>query len=85
MKVLQRENNGEGIQGFAPRLIQTISAENTDTTEWLAFCFPNDDVIYQLNGAGATAVLTAGQVRVVHSTVDSITFSGITTASCEIM
>jgi hypothetical protein len=85
MAVLKRENNGEGIQGFAPTEIIAVGAESKDTTNWLAFCFPDADVIYQINGAGETATLSAGSIRVVHDSVNSITFSGITSESCEVM
>lgn len=82
---LENDNNFIGIQGFSPRIIQNISAGSVDVRSWTAFCFPQDDVIYQLNGAGETATLPANSVRVVSEGTTSVTFSGFTTAKCEVM
>lgn len=77
--------DGCKIQGFSPKRIETITPGNVDTSLWVAFCFPADDVTYQINGAGPTATLSAGTIRVVRDSIDSITFSGFVSASCEIM
>lgn len=83
---LAREGNGFGVQGFAPDTIVSVANGSVDTSTWLAFCFPNDDVTYQLNGAGTAATLPAGNIRVLKSFITSVTFSGIsTTAPCEVM
>jgi hypothetical protein len=75
------------VQGFAPRVIMDIADDaEPDTTNWMAFCFPEDDVTYQINGAGETATIVAGSIRVVGVDVLTIKFSDISTAAkCEVM
>ena len=85
MKTLSREKNGNPIQGFAPSKIISISSESVDVSDWLAFCFPESDVIYQINGSGPSVTLPANTIRVLSDNVNTITFSGITTVSCEVM
>jgi hypothetical protein len=78
-----RKNTDTAIQGFAPTEIQAITTGTVDTTNWLAFCFPNDDMDYKINAAGIAMTLPAGSVRVVDESVTSIEFTG--TANCEVM
>ena len=85
LSLLRRDANARVLNGFAPQLILSISAETKDTSEWLAFCFPADDVTYQINGAGHTATLTAGTIRVLAENTRTIAFSGISEAACEVM
>jgi hypothetical protein len=84
--VLPKSNAMTGVQGFAPKQIIDQANGTLDTTHLVAFCFPNDDVTYQLNGAGETISLPAGTVRCVADGISSIVFSAISgTAKLEIM
>jgi hypothetical protein len=89
IKALATSDSGSGmgavIQGFAPRSIEALTTGSQDTTNWLAFCFPEVNVTYQINDAGGEAILPAGAVRVVDRAVESITFTIIGTAKCEVM
>lgn len=83
--ILDRDGNASPIQGFTPRSIQLISAGSVNVSDWTAFCFPEDDITYQINGAGQTATIPSGTIRVVDNSINTITFSGFAAAKCEIM
>lgn len=83
--VLARSIKGIAVQGFAPKQLVSISSSTQDTTNWVAFCFPNIDVDYQLNAAGEVVTLPAGSVRVVDNSITSIAFTIVGTAKCEVM
>jgi hypothetical protein len=77
------EDAQDPVQGFTPREIVSVSNEEVDTTNWLAFCFPNDTVTYKINNAGTAMSLPAGSIRVVDVDTKSIHFAE--TAVCEVM
>lgn len=81
LRVDRQHAGNSSIQGFAPNRVE--AATNTlDTTTVLAFC-PGVDISYTINGAGTSASIKAGAVRVIGEGVTSIVFSGPVT--CEVM
>lgn len=71
------KNRSIGIQGFAPRQIISVPADETvDVSEWTAYCCPGSSVTVQLNATGETVTLDMGTVRCVPTSVSSIKFSG---------
>lgn len=85
-RALQQAADGTRIQGFAPTEIVLISDGSVDVSTWTAFCFPAVAATYQINGAGNTATIPAGTIRVVGRSVNTITFSGgLSSAVCEVM
>ena len=79
--------SGDGSirQVLTPKEIINVGSGNLDVSTWVAFCFPNDEVTVQLNGTGEVITIDAGRSLGIHPEVNSITFSGITTAKCLVM
>lgn len=65
------------IQGFAPRVIKSVTVWDCAADRAEAFRCPAGGT-YQINGTGPTAAIAAGAVTVIGHGVTSITFSAAT-------
>jgi len=73
---LARTIEGFALQGFAPKLIRSVTGSwDSAADNALAFRV-SADIDYQLNGTGTAASLSKGAITVIQKGVTSITFSG---------
>lgn len=74
---MRRTETGNPIQGFAPRVIKSVTVWDCAADRAEAFRCPSG-ATYQINGTGPTATIAAGAVTVIAEGVTSITFSAST-------